>query len=328
MAEIKVLISYEYEKQEFAEETAALRREMPEWGLPLRVLRLRDLEVPHMEQPDFDIIKRYISQIDLVLLLLGQRYSLWMETEYRAAHALNKPLLTFVKDVPERDAGVQALLAQIPQPFIRFRSIDELLERARNALAELLIGLPHHFNVTAEDFASPHKEAVEQVIKRTQPDTKLCFVMMPIGKFGSAEYQTYKNIYNNVIKPAVEFDKQNRPSGLYCLRADEISKSGNVMRQIIENVASAEIVVADLTESNPNVLYELGVRHALRRKTILIAQKGQELPFDTSSYRTVFYDPVAGSQLDAIDQIREIIAAIKDDPDVKDSPVMDWIGYR
>ncbi len=81
--------------------------------------------------------------------------------------------------------------------------------------------------------------------------------------------------YRNLIKPTVE------AAGLECVRADEIVHSGNINVPMYERILAADLVIADLSTSNNNAFYELGVRHALRPyTTIIIAEDQFNFPFD------------------------------------------------
>jgi hypothetical protein len=106
-----------------------------------------------------------------------------------------------------------------------------------------------------------------------------CFVVMGFGK--KTDFETGRTLdldmsYQNMIKPAVE------AAGLKCIRADEIVHSGIIDVPMYEQLLSADVVVADLSTSNKNALYELGVRHALRPyTTVIIAEDGMKIfPFD------------------------------------------------
>ena len=78
--------------------------------------------------------------------------------------------------------------------------------------------------------------------------------------------------------------------GLTPLRGDEEKKGGNILTDVYARLLLAEFVVADLTLSNPNVFYELGIRHAVRGfTTVPIAANLNPLPFDVNIIRTVMY---------------------------------------
>src|SRR5215212_3617058 len=108
-----------------------------------------------------------------------------------------------------------------------------------------------------------------------------CFVVMGFGK--KTDFETGRTLdldksYKYIIKPAV------MDAGLKCIRADEISHSGVIDVPMYEQLLKADVLVADLSTSNKNALYELGVRHALRPyTTVVIAEDGIKVfPFDLS----------------------------------------------
>ncbi|HXT49787.1 MAG TPA: tetratricopeptide repeat-containing protein [Thermoanaerobaculia bacterium] len=107
-----------------------------------------------------------------------------------------------------------------------------------------------------------------------------CFVVMGFGK--KTDFETGRTLdldksYRNVIKPAIE------AVGFACIRADEIVHSGLIDVPMYEQLLAADIVVADLSTSNKNAFYELGIRHALRPyTTIVIAEEGLKVPFDVN----------------------------------------------
>ena len=113
----------------------------------------------------------------------------------------------------------------------------------------------------------------------TQPQQRTCFVVMGFGKktdFETGRILDLDKSYLNMIKPAVE------AAGLKCIRADEIVHSGLIDVPMYEQLLNADVVVADLSTSNKNAFYELGVRHALRPfTTIIVAEDGiKTFPFD------------------------------------------------
>jgi hypothetical protein len=112
-----------------------------------------------------------------------------------------------------------------------------------------------------------------------------CFVIMPIGVRGTVKYEEFLKVYNYIIKETVE------SLGYKCTRADEIPESGMIPAQIDISLKEADLVIADLTDKNPNVMYEVGFRQALGRPLIMIAQDIAGLPFDVKQYRTIEYKP-------------------------------------
>jgi hypothetical protein len=80
------------------------------------------------------------------------------------------------------------------------------------------------------------------------------------------------------------------PIGYKVVRSDEISEPGSITIQIIRKLVEAEVVVADLTGINPNVMYELAIRHVLKKPVILMVKLDEKLPFDIVNERTIFFD--------------------------------------
>jgi hypothetical protein len=78
--------------------------------------------------------------------------------------------------------------------------------------------------------------------------------------------------------------------GLRAYHAGEIFGPGLVLKDIVQGIADARLVVADITPANQNVFYELGYAHALGKPVVLLSEKGKELPFDLRGYRVLFYD--------------------------------------
>jgi len=72
-------------------------------------------------------------------------------------------------------------------------------------------------------------------------------------------------------------------------RADDISKSTSILEDIVNHIIKSDIIIADLTYKNPNVFYELGRAHQLKKWMVQIAQEGEELPFNLKLIRTIFY---------------------------------------
>jgi hypothetical protein len=112
----------------------------------------------------------------------------------------------------------------------------------------------------------------------TTEKKKTCFVMMGFGEkvdFQSGRKLNLDAAYRSMIKPAVE------DAGLECFRADEIVHSGVIDVPMYQQILTADVVVADLSTSNNNAFYELGVRHALRPyTTIIVAEDQFKFPFD------------------------------------------------
>lgn len=156
---------------------------------------------------------------------------------------------------------------------------------------------------------------------------KTCYVIMGFGK--KTDFQTGRTLdldktYMNIIKPAAE------EAGLECFRADEIVHSGLIDLPMYEYLLNADVVVADLSTASPHALYELGVRHALRRSaTVVIAEERlYSVPFDVNRVAVWRYQHL-GEDIGFAEVMRfrkELVEVIKkavsgDDPSRIDSPV-------
>ncbi|HUP10174.1 MAG TPA: TRAFs-binding domain-containing protein, partial [Caldimonas sp.] len=107
------------------------------------------------------------------------------------------------------------------------------------------------------------------------------FVAMP---FGIKEGIDFNAVYQDLIKPALEAE------GFEVFRADEEMRAGSISADMFQELLLADLVVADLSINNPNVWYELGVRHALRKRGVVPIQcKRDYLPFDVYTDRTLRY---------------------------------------
>lgn len=110
-----------------------------------------------------------------------------------------------------------------------------------------------------------------------------CFVIMPFDP-------SFDGIWEVVVRPTVE------SIGDRCLRADDIFAPGSILEDIIRSIRESDYIIADLTEHNPNVYYELGYAHALEKTVILITRGLDTLPFDLKHQRVVEYaDTAEGS---------------------------------
>lgn len=115
------------------------------------------------------------------------------------------------------------------------------------------------------------------------PGRKTCFVITPIGDDGTATRRAIDGLLDAVIIPTL------RDLDLDVEVAHRIFKTGSISNQVVERLLEADLVVANLTELNPNVMYELAVRHAIRKPVVILADKATRLPFDVATERTIFF---------------------------------------
>lgn len=116
------------------------------------------------------------------------------------------------------------------------------------------------------------------------PIPKCCFVVSQIGGEDSPERVHADWFLEAIVEPT--FEKLNE---FKVERADKLSHPGLIDAQVIHRLLTAEIVIADLTGLNPNVFYEIGIRHMAQKPIIHMHEMGQPIPFDVSLYRSIAY---------------------------------------
>lgn len=209
------------------------------------------------------------------------------------------------ENLPDTQFFENALVDKFGIPrekLTEFKTVfSESLKRAK--LLEEHDGRTKVIDVTGEvatdGATSENLKRLEKAVTVSADDS--CFVMMPFASpLGS--------YYDKIYKPAIE------KAGLKPVRADsEIFGAGKIMDQIWVGINAAKVLVAELTSRNPNVFYELGLAHALKKPVVLVSSNEADVPFDLKHIRVIIYDtadPFWGSKL--LDKVAEnILSAIK-----------------
>lgn len=148
---------------------------------------------------------------------------------------------------------------------------------------------------------------------------KMCFVIMSFKS-------DYDLVYQAAIRKAVE------ELGFECVRVDDDPLPKNIPTKIVQNIIESDLVIADITESSPNVYYELGISHTIGNKTIIISQNLRNLPFDTRNEYTIEYsNDRNGIQL-LYFELREIILSMLAHPNEPSNIVQivgrDYFDFR
>ena len=114
----------------------------------------------------------------------------------------------------------------------------------------------------------------------------------PDGSDARTAYEEGVQVLEEVILPACS------AFGVEATRADGIAKPGEIPEQIFRHLRDAPVVIADLTGANPNVMYELGLRHTTGKLTVQIGERGRR-PFDVAAIRTIMFKHSAAGLVEA-----------------------------
>lgn len=151
----------------------------------------------------------------------------------------------------------------------------------------------------------------------------ICFVIMPFSKTTDIHTEEYwTDHFSLFLKPLIEENPRLEARRSQALR-------GDILKQIITDLVISLVVVVDLTDSNPNVYWELGVRQSFKHCTVTIAEAGTKLPSDIGGKGTLFYYPDNYLKLEEFR--RQFKLAINDclaNPNRPDSYVLETISGR
>lgn len=141
-----------------------------------------------------------------------------------------------------------------------------------------------------------------------------CFIVTPIGNENSDTRRAADGVIDAVVIPVLQslgFLETNISV------AHRISNPGSINKQVIKRIIEDDLVIANLTNLNPNVMYELAVRHAVRKPVIQICEDGTKLPFDIIEERTLFYSNDMLGVIQLQDKLKTTVeeALIDDKPD-------------
>ncbi len=198
------------------------------------------------------------------------------------------------KRIPEDEYFLNTVTRECSIPRDRAETFAEIFAANRKFLQSFAVS-PSTGTLPSAAASGEHIAGDDQVAPspsdhgpvRTREFLDTCFVMMPFGKWYD---QYYKEIYVPAIKDA----------GFEPVRADELFSTGSVMEQIWEEISKAKLLLADLTNKNPNVFYELGLAHAARKPVVFTSGNLEDIPFDLRHLRVITYevrDPQWGEKL-------------------------------
>ena len=206
--------------------------------------------------------------------------------------------------MPEDEFFENTLVREFKVPRDRVQVFIEIFTRNLNYLkafrGEAVSEQTSGARILEKDSAI--SEIAQDTERRPRAFLDTCFVMMP---FGSWYDQYYKDIYIPAIQDA----------GMEAVRADELFSTGSVIEQIWEQIQKAKILLADLSNKNANVFYELGLAHAAKKPVVFTAGALEDVPFDLRHLRVVIYDsrdPYWGEKLKQ--SLASYLRAAKSDP--------------
>ncbi len=133
-------------------------------------------------------------------------------------------------------------------------------------------------------------------LKTRSDNMKKCFVVSPIGSEGTEIRSNADKLFKHIIKPVCE------NCGFDAERVDQLCDADSITQTIVDKLESAELVIADMTGHNPNVFYEMGYRARTKKPMIHLKRKGDSLPFDVNTIRTLEYDL---TDLDSVEEVKE-----------------------
>lgn len=141
-----------------------------------------------------------------------------------------------------------------------------------------------------------------------------CFVLMPISDPDSYEKGHFKNVYENIFKPACLM------AGFKAIRADEVAQTNLIHLDILRKLLDAPMVICDLSARNPNAMFELGIRQAFDKPVVLVQEENTPPIFDISPLRYATY---RNRQIyhEVLDDQKKIADAIKATVQSKDGDI-------
>lgn len=144
------------------------------------------------------------------------------------------------------------------------------------------------------------------------------FYYTPIGDENDSIRRHIEGIIDAVIMPVMKDDYD-------ILVAHRLFEMGSINKQVIELIYKSDLVIANLTGINPNVMYELAFRHTLGLPVITIAEKGTQLPFDVSTERTIFYTNDLHGVIDIQEELKRYLGQIDFDNGRSSGPIHDYL---
>ena len=148
---------------------------------------------------------------------------------------------------------------------------------------------------------------------------KTCYVLMPFSSTKSHSDAEWTETFEKFFKPTLE------SLGYDCQRST--ASVGSILGGIIESIHSSWVILADLTDCKPNVMYELGIAHTMTNNTILVSQDISSVPSDLRSYGVVVYEPrTKDGAIEFAKRISKALSELQNQNPKKASPIYEYLG--
>lgn len=187
----------------------------------------------------------------------------------------------------EIDEVVEAVEASTEQDVQVAKAISNKVSQSVEQREKESQGAAEGTGRMADQGKSPLEATTVEEEQKLRPEVRPhAFVVMPFGKKtgGDGSPYDFNAIYQTLIKPALEL------AGFEPFRADEATASGDILTDMFQELLLADLVIADLSIDNANAFYELGIRHAFRKRGVVHIQAGRAyMPFDIFNVRTLPY---------------------------------------
>lgn len=162
------------------------------------------------------------------------------------------------------------------------------------------------------DIVKKESEAIEN------DDKKTCFIITPIGEDNSDIRRHINGIIDAAIIPSIDDEYT-------VIVPHRMYETTAITKQIYQSIFKCNLVIANLTGLNPNVMYELAIRFCIGKPVIIIAEEGTVLPFDVKDHRAIFYANDAMGILELQNKLKNCLNTIKDFH-IPSSPIHDSLG--
>lgn len=157
--------------------------------------------------------------------------------------------------------------------------------------------------------------------EQEEKQEKKCFIITPIGDSSSVIFRKAKGVIESVIRPVLQKNGFNDIKAAY-----EINISGMITTQIINRIIDDDLVIVNLTGNNPNVMYEMCLRHVVAKPIIHICENGTILPFDIKDSRTIFYENDMLGVSELKESLKRFLVEIDYGADYSDNPI--YTAYK